>query len=205
MRDIPHRAQNQLTAEEVLARLKDRSPSHYLDLYNVMKGVTLAAAGLALLEITVQHWSTGRLALWLVAFAGAVLTYYGATAGSALLNNRPGFRDIAFPMALSLCELMLIYRPGIGIDFHGEWMPTDWFALLAAWSLLCGLVIATVARAVRASSYADTMNGSVRDPYLARLTRDRRWATGSGCVTLLLFIGWEQGVLPAGRRLSGSS
>lgn len=186
-----------LTADEVLARLKDRSPSHYLDLYNVMKGVTLAAGGLALLEITLQHWSAGRLAIWIVAFAGAILTYYGATAGSALLNARPGFRDIAFPMALSLCELMLIYRPGIGVDAHGEWIPTDWFALLAAWCLLCSLVIATVGRAIRSSKYSSTLDEKVKQPYLDRLNSDRLAAFLSGVFTLALFAAWELDILHA--------
>jgi hypothetical protein len=187
---------NLLTVDEVLARLKDRSPSHYLDLYNVMKGVTLAAGGLALLEITLQHWSTGRLAIWVLALAGAILTYYGATAGSALLNARPGFGDIAFPMALSLSELMLIYRPGTAVDSHAEWMPTDWFALLGAWCLLCSLVILTVSRAIELSKYTLTLEEQVKRPYLDRLKKDRLASFFCGVATLALFTAWELQILP---------
>lgn len=85
-----------LSVIEVLRRRKDQHSSHYLDLYNVMKGVTLAVAGVSFLELAVSHWSVGRLLLWTVAFAGSALTYYGATAGATLLNQRPGLPTLCF-------------------------------------------------------------------------------------------------------------
>jgi hypothetical protein len=193
-----------LTAAEVLARLKAQHSSHYLDLYNVMKGVTLAVAGVSFLEIVVRHWSSGRLILWLVAFAGSVLTYYGAVAGATLLNQRPGLPDIMFPMLLSVAELMLIYRPGLGLDDHHPcWMPTDWFALFSAWGLLCGCVIVCVSLGLRAGlrskAYADDLIPIIEN-YRIRLRRDYLSALGAASLSLAVYVFWRIHLWPATRQ-----
>jgi hypothetical protein len=183
-----------LTARDVLGRLKTRNSSHYLDLYNIMKGVTLAAAGVSLLEIAVRHWATGRLLLWIVALAASVLTYYAATVGAALLNQRPTTPDILFPMLLSISELMLIYRPGLGIDAKAEWAPTDWFALLALWCFQCGFVIVFISRSLRVGrkrNMYDKNLVSTVDAYHTRLRVDSRMAFGSGIISLIAFLGWH--------------
>jgi hypothetical protein len=192
-----------LSVADVLARLKAQHSSHYLDLYNVMKGVTLAVAGVSFLELTVRHWSAGRLLLWLVAFGGSVLTYYGATAGATLLNQRPGLPDILFPMLLSVAELALIYRPGLGLeDRHPEWIPVDWFALLAGWSVLCGSVIAFVSRGLKAGldnkAYSDDLV-IVIEEYRDRLRIDLLSAFTAGVLALAAFFAWRVALLPAAR------
>jgi hypothetical protein len=186
-----------LSVTEVVDRRKAQRSSHYLDLYNIMKGVTLAVAGVSLTEIAVSHWAFGRLILWVVAFAGAVLTYSGAAGGVALLNHRPSLPDILFPMLLSVAELILIYRPGLAVDgLHAEWMPTDWFALAAAWSFCCGCVIAAVARGLTlaleqdpkgyASQLADTVT-----KYRNRMRSDRWFPFISTAITLGAFLVWR--------------
>jgi hypothetical protein len=180
-----------LTATDVQDRLQARHSAHYLDLYNVMKGVTLAAAGLSLLEITIGHPSAGRLLIWVVAFVGAVLSYYGASAGAALLNWRPELPDILFPMLLSVAELMLIYRPGIDVGPSGEWIPTDWFAILAAWSALCSLVIWHVSRSLLGGIQSDTYQPPLRDiiiNYRAALKEDCLGAFGVALLSLGAFV-----------------
>jgi hypothetical protein len=179
-----------LTAADVQSRLQARHSSHYLDLYNVMKGVTLAAAGLSLLEITIGHPSTGRVLAWVVALFGAVLSYYGASAGAALLNWRPELPDILFPMLLSVAELMLIYRPGIDVGPRGEWIPTDWFAILAAWSALCSVVIWRVSRSLLAGLQSDAYQApldSVVKDYRAALKEDCLGAFGVALLSLGAF------------------
>lgn len=196
-----------LSVGDVLKRRKEQHSAHYLDLYNVMKGVTLAVAGLSLLEIVVRHSAMGRLLLWLAAFAGAVLTYYGAIAGAALLNHRPALPDIFIPMLLAVSELMLVYRPGLGLDArHPEWIPTDWFALLAAWSLLCGCVIVTVSLGLKsgleAKAYSEKLELVVED-YRDRLRVDYRMAFGTGLLSLAVFLAWRVQILSDSRWAEG--
>jgi hypothetical protein len=183
---------------DVQERLKARHSSHYLDLYNVMKGVTLAVAGVSLLEISEHHWPLGRLLLWVVALAGAVLTYYGPTAGAALLNGRLSLPDILFPMLLSVAELMLIYRPGLNINSRAEWIPTDWFALLAAWCVQCSFVIFFVSSGLRSSKHTGGLKTIVAD-YRQSLQRDYRSALGAGALSLAIFLGWCLQLVPDGR------
>jgi hypothetical protein len=182
-----------LSVADVLERFKTQSASHYLDLYNVIKGVTLGVAGLALLSIAVPHPSLPRMALWLVGFEGAVLSYYGAVGGAALLSRRPSLRDIVFPMLLSVAELMMIYRPGAGELVHEPahvWMPTDWFALLGAWQILCGCVIITVSQGLNGSDHHPRLKPVV-EIYHEWITNDRNMAVFAGSVTLALFVVWN--------------
>jgi hypothetical protein len=189
----------------VLKRRKEQHWSHYLDLYNVMKGVTLAVAGLSLLEIVVRHSAMGRLLLWLVAFAGAVLTYYGVIAGAALLNHRPSLPDILFPMLLSVSELMLIYQPGVGLDDpHPEWIPRDWFVLLAVWSLLCGCVIVFVSRGLRLGKYSSALK-PVASMYVNRLRIDSWSAFSCGALSLAIFVAWRLHLLSDSRCVEGGT
>jgi hypothetical protein len=180
-----------LTAVEVQDRLQARHSAHYLDLYNVMKGVTLAAGGLSLLEITIAHPSTGRALIWAVALVGAVLSYYGASAGAALLNWRPELPDILLPMLLSVAELMLIYRPGIDGGPSGEWIPTDWFAILAAWSALCSLVIWRVSRGLltgmQHAAYQPPLYDVIKN-YRTALKEDCLGAFGVALLSLGTFV-----------------
>jgi hypothetical protein len=187
-----------LSVTDVQERLKARYSSHYLDLYNVMKGVTLAVAGVSLLEISVHHWPLGRLLLWVVALAGAVLTYYGPTAGAALLNGRLSLPDILFPMLLSVAELMLIYRPGLDIGPRAEWIPTDWFAFLAAWCVQCSFVIFFVSRGLRSSKHTGDLS-TIVTVYREGLRSDCRSAFGAGALSLVIFFGWRLQIVPDGR------
>jgi hypothetical protein len=182
-----------LSVADVLERFKTQSASHYLDLYNVIKGVTLGVAGLALLSIAVPHPALPRVTLWLVGFEGAVLSYYGAVGGAALLNRRPSLRDIVFPMLLSVAELMTIYRPGGGELIHEPahvWMPTDWFALLGAWQVLCGCVIVTVSHGLDGSDHHPRLKPVIA-VYKEWITTDRNMALLASSFTLALFAAWN--------------
>jgi hypothetical protein len=186
-----------LSVTDVQDRLKARHSSHYLDLYNVMKGVTLAVAGASLLEISAHHWPRGRLLLWAVALTGAVLTYYGPTAGAALLNGRLSLPDILFPMLLSIAELILIYRPGQDIGPGAEWIPTDWFAFLAAWCVSCSFVIFFVSRGLGSSNHTDALR-TIVTVYRKGLRNDCQKALAAGGLSLAIFLGWHLHFAPDG-------
>jgi hypothetical protein len=183
-----------LSPDDLAARLKDRAPSHYLDLYNVMKGVTLGVAGLAFLNIALPTWSTSRFVMWLVAFVGAVLTYYGVTVGAVLINVRPSLPAIALPMLLSVAERVLIYRPGLEVDHGG--MPNDWFAALAAWEILAATVIISVSSRLKSGAYDDALRKTIADNR-RRLRVDWCMALSSGSVTLIVSLLWATDTWPA--------
>lgn len=110
-------------------------------------------------------------------------------------------------MLLSVAELMLIYRPGLGLaDSHSEWIPTDWFALLGAWSILCGCVIVSVSRGLKSglssSAYSDNLAYVVRN-YRDRLWFDYRSAFATGALSLVLFLAWRLDLAPDDRWAKG--
>lgn len=137
-----------------MGRIKDHGPSHYSGLFNVMKGVTLAGAGLALIKLGGQGFPGARLTLVAVALTGVLLTYYGQTVGFIVVHLRPSGLDIAFPMLLTVAELYIAYRPGLA---RGGTLPTDWLEGLAAWAILAALVIVSIAWRLRPSNYAPSL------------------------------------------------
>ncbi|HVQ59484.1 MAG TPA: hypothetical protein VMS60_11325 [Solirubrobacterales bacterium] len=120
----------------------------------MMKGVTLAGGGLALVNLASNDFPVPRIALVVVAFIGVVLTYYGQSVGLIIVHLRPSILDIALPMSLTVVELYIIYRPGAkaGGDF-----PIDWFGGLALWALLAACVVASVARRLNQENYSSAL------------------------------------------------
>lgn len=170
----------------MMARVKDHGPNHYSGLYNVMKGVSLAGVGLALVRLAGQGFPVGRMLLVLVALVGVFLTYYGQTVGLIIVNLRPSILDIALPMLLTVVELYIAYRPGIE---HGDRLPVDWFGGLAVWAALAASVIASVAWRLKCSGYVSTL-WPVAESYKAELWGDVKAASGLAVVAVI-FVGFR--------------
>lgn len=166
-------------------RVKEQGPSHYAGLYNVMKGVTLAGAGLALVNLSDQGVQPTRLALVAVALTGVLLTYYGQTVGFIIVHLRPSALDIAVPMLLTVAEFYVVYRPGVS---GGGLMPVDWFVGLAAWALLAALVIFLVSRRLRRASYSSAL-WPIIEEYGRELTGDVLAASALGAMTIGYIVG----------------
>jgi hypothetical protein len=180
---------HRLDHADVLDRVKDHGPTHYAGLYNVMKGVTLAGGGIALVNLADAGMSLSRLALVAVAFIGVLLTYYGQTAGLVIVHLRPSIMDISLPMALTVAEFYIMARPGSGLD---EGLPLDWFVGLALWALLAASVVASIAGRLDRSSYSSKLWPVVED-YRSELWRDVRaaCALAAGTVVFVVLRGGE--------------
>lgn len=175
---------HRLGRDDVMSRIRDHGPNHYSGLYNVMKGVSLAGAGLALVRLAGQDFPTLRIVLVVVALIGVFLTYYGQTVGLVIVHIRPSILDIALPMLLTVLELYIAYRPGIE---RGGSLPVDWFGGLAIWALLAASVIASIAQRLERSNYAPAL-WSVAEDYKAELREDIRAASGLAFVTVLFVV-----------------
>jgi hypothetical protein len=60
---------HRLSGQDVVERIKDHGPNHYSGLYNVMKGVTLAGAGVAFAKLAGHGFPLSHVALMIVALA----------------------------------------------------------------------------------------------------------------------------------------
>jgi len=174
----PH--SHRLDHADVIARIKNHGPDHYSGLYNVMKGVTLAGGGLALVSLANDGFSLPRVALVVVAFIGVLLTYYGQSVGLVIVHLRPSILDIALPMALTVVELYIIARPGTR---SGGDLPVDWFGGLALWALLASSVVASIAQRLDRSSYSSALWPVVKD-YRSELWED----VGAACALAVATI-----------------
>jgi hypothetical protein len=177
---------HKLKHADVMARVKDHGPNHYSGLYNVMKGVSLAGAGFALVRLAGQGFPVGRVMLVLVALVGVFLTYYGQTVGLIIVSLRPSILDIALPMLLTVVELYIAYRPGME---HGDRLPADWFGGLAVWAALAASVIASVAWRLNCSGYVSNL-WPIAEGYKAELWEDVKAASGLA-VAAIIFVSFR--------------
>jgi hypothetical protein len=175
-----------------MVRVKNHGPSHYSGLFNVMKGVTLAGAGFALVKLSGQGIPAARLTLVAIALTGVLLTYYGQTVGIIIVHLRPSGLDIGFPMLLTVAELYIVSRPGIA---RGGSLPVDWFCGLAAWALLAALVVVSIAWRLERSNYSSALWPIVRE-YKAELREDIIAASGLALLTVAFLLCQRMIALP---------
>jgi hypothetical protein len=167
--------------EDALARLKDHSAEHYAGLYNVMKGVTLAAAGLALVRLQTNGYTAERIPLLIVGLLAIIVTYNGALIGQTIVHLRTSWVDVTLPMVLTVAEFVLI---GFAVTGRPkEPMPESWLIALAAWEILAALVVCFVARRLKPSRYTTLIWPTVRQ-YRASQWVDACAAGVTGIATL---------------------
>lgn len=133
-----------------------------------MKGVTLAGGGIAFVRLAGHSFPLAHVALMIVALTGVFLTYYGQSVGLVIVHLRPSILDIALPMALTVVEFFIVYRPCT--PAKGD-LPIDWFCALAVWALLAASVIASVSWRINRSNYSSVLWPVARN-YRSELCRD---------------------------------
>jgi len=174
-----------LAHEEALQRLKEHSANHYAGLYNVMKGVTLAAAGLAVIRLITHRYTAERIPLLAIGMLAVVLTYNGAIIGQTIVHLRTTWLDVCLPMVLTVAEFVLIVASASGLP--DEPMPTYWPLALAAWQLLAALVVTSVARRLKPKMYTTALWPAVAQ-YRKSQGLDAALAAATGLVTLLFWL-----------------
>jgi hypothetical protein len=174
-----------LSHADVLNRLKSHSTTHYGGLYNVMKGVTLAAVGLSLVNIVGSSLPSERGLLLLVALISVLISYNGEAIGQAIMHLHPTTIDVILPMALTVSLVFLVGLPGASEDL-GD-MPAAWFAAFGAWSLIAASLILSVASRLDTDLYAPELCRTVQQ-YRRRMLFDAICATTVGVVSLGFFV-----------------
>lgn len=173
------------TREDVLERLKSQTVNHYSGIYNVMKGATLAAAGVAMVSVLVEHLPFERALLLMVAFLAVIISYNGATVGQTIVHLHPSALDVILPMALTIAELIVVSLPGFDKSPHS--LPSDWLPALAVWQIMAGLVILSIIARLEPAFYQDQLLTAVSD-YRERLEFDWKCATGGGLVVIAYWL-----------------
>jgi|GEM_PF-5169746 len=184
---------HRLSRQDVIERIKDHGPNHYAGLYNVMKGVTLAGAGIAFVKLAGDNFPLSHIALMAVALTGVLLTYYGQSVGLIIVHLRPSILDITLPMALTVVEFFIVYRPSEPAT--GD-QPIDWFWAFSLWAALAAAIIASVAWRIRGSNYSPALRPIV-DDYRSQLVRDvgAASALSAGSAAFILAYGkWDLAV-----------
>jgi len=176
--DSPHR----FSRDDVVGRLKSHSPNHYAGLYNVMKGVTLAAVGFSLLELFGGSVPPERALLLLVALLSVLIAYNGEAIGQTIIHLYPATIDVFLPMALTVTLLLIVVLPGADKDLGP--MPTAWFIAFAAWNLIAAALVKSIAVRLNTDLYAPYLHSTV-ESYRARMHFDAKCAAGVGIVALI--------------------
>lgn len=98
----------QLDASMVAERLRDYTPSNYLYLYGLMKGVALATAAFVCLTFLDDRTTLfPRLVLWFASIGVVLITHTTAARGVLLASHRYNVLDTIFPLAMGVVETML--------------------------------------------------------------------------------------------------
>ena len=176
----------------MLGRWKDTSSSHHVGLFNVMKGVTLAAVGLVLLQLATSSLPHMRALMLVVAFLAVIISYNGAAVGTSVVNFHPSLIDVVLPMLMTVSELVLIAR--LGAEAGSGELPGDWLIALGIWQLLAALIVLSVAMRIRRSEY-DIDAWTYVEQYRSRLRIDCGMAM-IGAVAAMTFWMVRRDALP---------
>jgi hypothetical protein len=173
------------TRADVLERLKNQTVNHYSGIYNVMKGATLAAAGVAMVSVLVEQLPFERAVLLVVAFLAVIISYNGATVGQTIVHLHPSALDVILPMALTIAELIVVSLPGFDKSPHS--LPSGWLPALGIWQVMAGLVILSIIARLEPAFYQDQLWPAVNG-YKERLAFDWKCATGGGVVVIAYWL-----------------
>jgi hypothetical protein len=176
---------HRFSRQDVMVRMKSHSATHYAGLYNVMKGVTLAAVGLVAVRILSHSVPPERVFLLLIALGSILVSYNGEAIGQAIIHLAPATIDVALPMALTVAELIVVILPGIKAS-QGP-MPAEWFVALAIWNLIAAMLVTSVARRLHNKQYEPYL-WPIVERYRARMQFDAKCACAVGVVVLIFLL-----------------
>jgi hypothetical protein len=171
-----------LTLADVRERWRHESRENFLFIYNVMKGATVAAAGLVIVQAGFHHG--GRYLYWLDSFLGLVLTYYGTSVGTLVIPLKLRLLDTVLPFALAVAEIVWFLTLGTG---HSNGPPRAWFVAYAVWAFLASATIWNVITHGH-TAHADPLDNKLQDclaRHLRQLRRDRLASAANGLVGVL--------------------
>ncbi|HEY7456491.1 MAG TPA: hypothetical protein VH703_04370 [Solirubrobacterales bacterium] len=184
---------HRFSRRDVLVRLKSHSPNHYAGLYNVMKGVTLAAVGFSLVKLFSHSVPPERAALLAVALLSVLISYNGEAIGQTIIHLYPATIDVFLPMALTVALLLVVGLPGADKDLGP--MPLAWFISLGAWNLIAAVLVASIASRLDVELYEPYLHSTV-DKYRRRMWVDATCAAVVG-VAVFAFAWIRAPYLPA--------
>lgn len=174
-----------LTSADVRERWRHESRESFLFIYNVMKGATVAAAGLVIVQAGFHHG--GRYLYWLDSFLGLVLTYYGTSVGTLVVPLKLRILDTVLPFTLAVAEIVWFLSLGAG---HSNGPPRTWFVAYAIWAFVASATVWNVMTHEH-PAHADPLDRELQDclkSHLMQLRRDRLAAAANGVVGLLLAV-----------------
>lgn len=174
-----------LSHADVFDRLKSHSTTHYAGLYNVMKGVTLAAVGFSLVNIVGNSLPPERGLLLLVALISVLISYNGEAIGQAIMHLYPTTLDVILPMILTVSLVFLVGIPGAGEELGVA--PVAWFAAFGVWSVVAASLILWVVSRLDSDLYSPELNRTVQQ-YKRRMRVDAICASTVGVVSLVFFV-----------------
>lgn len=171
---------------DVLIRLKAHSPGQYAGLFNVMKGVTLAAVGIVVVKLVGGEIPLARALLLAIALMGILVSYNGEAIGQEIIHLPPTTLDVALPMALTVAELLVVGLSAVD-DSLGQ-MPTSWFVAFAVWNFLAAILVRSVATRLNCELYERDFWPAL-EAYRNRMLFDSKCAFAVGLFTLSFTIG----------------
>lgn len=196
--EAPQRPKDhQLDEEDVLDRLKDLSVSYYGGIFNVAKGVALAAIGVSAVGLYERGLPLSRCILLAVAFLAIVITYNGAAVGRTIVHLHPALVDTILPMGIAVIELIVIRLPAV---VEAEEVPSLWLLALGAWHLLAAAMIFSILYRIRRPYYEPRL-WPLLAQYRERMLVDW-WAATAGGVLVLSYTAFSEIAWPGWRAWS---
>lgn len=177
-----------LDIETVRQRLIALPRDDYLQVGGLMRGVTLAAATVVLLETLSPTHSASRWPLlfaWATSFVIVILTYTAWARGTLLANSRGNVGDILWPLLVGVAEFSLfaVLSPKIvDPDIWGAWL-----LVLSCHALFAAALVQNRICCTHVASDFSADLQELADRYLFWLRRDRFACLVAGCAA---FVGW---------------
>lgn len=188
----PH--SHRLHEDDVVGRLKDLSTSYYAGIFNVAKGVALAAIGVSAAELYEKGLPPSRCVLLATAFLAIVITYNGASVGRTIVHVHPALVDTVVPMGIAVNEIIVVRLPAV---VEAGQVPLLWLIALAVWHAMAGVMIFSILYRIR-SPYYEARLWPLVARYRERMLTDLWAATGGGLLILiyiasseLAYPGWD--------------
>jgi hypothetical protein len=158
------------TLDELEQRMRVHLKDHYLTLVSILKGVSIAAAVVAISRLAAASGDGESLCVAAIyvatSFLAIVLTYEAILVGTLLLHWRPVMLDVISPFGVGLLEALLFaYIASVSWSGSASQQLTtlaDWLIYFSLWALACGVNILVVWRRVGRAGFDGSLATHVR-------------------------------------------